>query len=320
MASVATSAILIAALVAAFQMRRPAMIVGLAIAAAFLYGRTLILSRPFQTVCLSSKLIDQIRAQSNGFRFAIADRSIRQELPPNQEALFGLRSVNSIRFALVRKLCTTRRQWSSKGTDANAKKFDFVDIELALRDNAFPLSNVGILLSAHPLTSELLELVATTDRILLYRPKAAPVSVLQTNRFRTSDGAQIAIKLPLTATQFPTQVEEEMSDYLRVRVSDSAEDTLLFLSQQYFPRWRAFAGDRSFATRRVNEFYQGVIVPHTFEVELFYRPFAWWSWLPQVVFGVIGVWLGGRILIRRFAFSSGRTEEDASPSPAGTWS
>jgi hypothetical protein len=42
----------------------------------------------------------------------------------------------------------------------------------------------------------------------------------------------------------------------------------------------------------VNGFYQGVVLPpNTSEVELFFRPFVLWSWLPQLLFAASGALL-----------------------------
>jgi uncharacterized membrane protein YfhO len=76
-----------------------------------------------------------------------------------------------------------------------------------------------------------------------------------------------------------------LNDFQKIEVTASPQETLLFLSQQYHRAWRARAGQQPLRTVLVNRFYQGVIVPaNTSEVELFFRPFVLWSWLPQGLF------------------------------------
>jgi len=150
------------------------------------------------------------------------------------------------------------------------------------------------------LTSDLLQPVGAADHILLYRPRVATVKVLQTDRFRATNSRPLMITLPSAERQLPVRLEDNKSDYSRISVSDSAEDTLLFVSQQYFPTWRAFSGKRPLMVGLVNDFYQGIIVPpHTSEVELFHYPFAWWSWLPQAVFALLGILFVGRSVFHR---------------------
>ena len=76
-----------------------------------------------------------------------------------------------------------------------------------------------------------------------------------------------------------------MDDFQKIQVTASPEETLLFVSQQYHPAWRATAAQRLLRTVPVNQFYQGVIIPPmTSEVDLSFRPFVLWSWLPQLFF------------------------------------
>jgi hypothetical protein len=88
-------------------------------------------------------------------------------------------------------------------------------------------------------------------------------------------------------------------------VTASPEETLLFVSQQYHPAWRATADRRPLRTVQVNRFYQGVIVPPmTTEVELSFCPFVLWSWVPQIFFAASAALL----LLRQF-FSIGAKGE-----------
>ena len=140
----------------------------------FLYGRALILSRPPQTIRTSSKLIDAIKAHApNGQRFAIADGAM-VALPPNQEALFGLNSVNSYDSLSSRRYQELVGHWSAAGTRTYGRHFRLVDIERALADESFPFSNVRLILSSRPLATDQLALAAEVNGIKLYEPINAP--------------------------------------------------------------------------------------------------------------------------------------------------
>jgi hypothetical protein len=92
-----------------------------------------------------------------------------------------------------------------------------------------------------------------------------------------------------------------LNDFQKIEVTGSPEETLLFLSQQYHRAWRAISKDRPLPTVIVNGFYQGVVLPpDTSEVELFFRPFVLWSWLPQLLFATSGalLLLGSALRIR----------------------
>jgi hypothetical protein len=76
-----------------------------------------------------------------------------------------------------------------------------------------------------------------------------------------------------------------MDDYENIRVTAWPKETLLFVSQQYHSAWRATAGRRLLRTVRVNQFYQGVLIPPMIgDVELSFHPLVLWSWVPQLFF------------------------------------
>ena len=60
-------------------------------------------------------------------------------------------------------------------------------------------------------------------------------------------------------------------------------ESLLFISRQYHDFWQAGGKNGPLKTVAVNDFYQGVLLPPgTEEVELRYRPWIRWSWIPQM--------------------------------------
>ena len=290
--AVVTSFLLVAALLGAIYWRSIPALIGVAVVCAFLYGRTLILSRPLETIHVSSKLIDAIKAHApDGDRFAIADGTITA-LPPNQEALFGLNSVNSYDSLSSRRYQELVRHWSALGTRTYGRHFRFLDIKPALADQGFPFSSAHLILSARLLATDHLTLAAEVNGIKLYKTTTTPIELLQTPHFKFSNGREAAIDTSAGRANLPSHRAEMLNDFQRIEVTASPDETLLFLSQQYHRAWRARSHNGALRTVIVNGFYQGVVLPpNTSEVELFFRPFVLWSWLPQLLFAASGAFL-----------------------------
>ncbi len=312
--AVAATFLLVAALLGSVYWRSIPALILVAVVSTFLYGRALILSRPAQTIHISSKLIDAIKARApDGDRFAIADSAIIV-LPPNQEALFGLNSVNSYDSLSSRRYQELMEHWSAVGTRTYRKHFRFLDIKRALADQTFPFSNVHLILSRRPLATDQLTLVAEANGIKLYETVTAPVDLLQTPRFHFSSAGEATIDLAAGPPNLQSHQVETLNDFQKIEVTMSPEETLLFLSQQYHRAWWAGSHNRPLRTVIVNRFYQGVVLPpNTREVELFFRPFVLWSWLPQLLFAA-----SGALLLLRFALQMGGRQRAVRLSSAGS--
>jgi hypothetical protein len=300
--AVGATLLLVGGLLASIYWRSITTLVGIAILSVLFYGRPLILSRPLGTIHTSSELINAIKSHTpGGSRFAIGDRAI-ESLPPNQEVLFGLQSVNSYDSLSSRRYQELVRRWSTVGTRTYGRNFKFLEIESALGDQTFPFSNVDIILSSRLLKTGQLALAAEVDGIKLYQPVAAPIGLLQTPLVRFSNAKEVMIDPALDQENLPSRQVEVLNDFQKIRVTASPRATLLFLSQQYHRAWRAESRHQPLRAVMVNRFYQGVIVPpNTSEIELSFRPFVLWSWLPQIFFAGCGaLWLLRRFLhIRR---------------------
>jgi hypothetical protein len=294
--------LLVIALLGAIHYRSRAAFTALAVISVLLYGRPLILSRSPKTIHLSSKLVDAIKAAtSGGSRFAIADSEITV-LPPNEEALLGLKSVNSYDSLSSRQYQELTNKWSVSRNPTYGRFFRSLDVSAALADQAFPLSNVSVILSSRLLETDRLTLAAEVDGIRLYQPVTAPIGLLQTPRFRFSNAKEVMIDPALGQESLPSRQVEVLNDFQKIQVTPSPRATLLFLSQQYYRAWRAESHHQLLRTVMVNRFYQGVILPpNTSEIELSFKPFVLWSWLPQFFFAGCGVlWLLRAVLhIRR---------------------
>jgi hypothetical protein len=288
--AVAATFLLVAALLGSIYWRSIPALIGVAVVSTFLYGRALILSRPLDTIHVSSKLIDAIKAHTpDGSRFAIADSEMKMQLPPNQEALFGLNSVNSYDSLSSRRYQELVRHWSADGTGTYGRHFRFLDIRRVLADNGFLFSGVHLILSARPIATDQLTLATEANGIKLYETITTPIELLQTPHFKYSNRGEAAIDPLASPGNLQSHRVEMLNDFQKIEVTASPEETLLFLSQQYHRAWRASSHNRTLRTVIVNRFYQGVILPpNTSEVELFFRPFVLWSWLPQLLFAASG--------------------------------
>ena len=311
--AVVASFLLVAALLGAIYWRSIPALIGVAVLSTFLYGRTLILSRSPETIHTSSKLIDTIKAHApDGDRFAIAD-SLITAVPPNQEGLFNLNSVNSYDSLSSRRYQELVNKWSISGARTYERYFKFLDIELALADPAFPFSNIEVILSKRSLKTDRLKLVAEVNGIKLYETITTPIELLQTPRFKYSNAGEAAIDPPAGTANLPSRRVEMLNDFQKIEVTASPGETLLFLRQQYDRAWQATSRQRSLRTVTVNGFYQGVIVPpNTGEIELFFRQFVLWSWLPQLLFTA-----SGALLLLRSLLQIGRRQRGVRLSSAG---
>jgi hypothetical protein len=295
--------LLVAALLGATYWRSVPAFLGLAVLSVLLYGRPLILSRQPSTIHLTSSLIDAIKAVTQGgSRFAIGDSTIKAELPPNEEVLFGLTSINSYDSLSSRRYQELVHKWSPSRALSYGRHFKFLDMESVLADPAFPLSNVKVVLSKRSPETERLKLAAEVNEIKVYQPVAAPINLLQTSRYSFSSARGAVIDPSIDQQILASHCVKFLNDFQQIELTPSPGETLLFVSQQYHPAWRAASGKQPLTTVVVNKFYEGVIVPpHTSQVELSFRPFVLWSWLPQLLFAGTAAFLLVRAVLARRA-------------------
>ncbi|HEY1581545.1 MAG TPA: hypothetical protein VGF73_00435 [Chthoniobacterales bacterium] len=283
--AVGATLMLMVALLAAIFWRFVPVFVGVAVLSVLLYGWPLILSRPPSAIHRSSALVEALKKQTAGARFAIADPRIGPELSPNEEALFGLKSINSYDSLSSRRYQELVKRWSAKGTNTYGRYFKIINQDRALADPAFPFANVSMVLAKQRLSSSMLKRVGNFGGLEFYRPVVAPVALRQTGSYRIMDDGNAEMDSVPAEGSLPSQWQKEMDDYEKIRVTAWPKETLLFVSQQYDPAWHATAGQRPLGTVRVDHFYQGVLIPPmTGEVELYFHPFVLWSWIPQLFF------------------------------------
>ncbi len=298
--AVVATCLLVFALLGVLVCRSAPGLVGVAAASTLLYGYPLILSRPEAAIHQSSVLTVAVQRATDGGRYAIADTGMRSELPPNQEALLGLASINSYDSLSPQRYQDLVKKWSDRGAETYGRHFRFINANLALPDPTFRFSNVNLILSRRPLTSPEATPLAVVGGIRFYRPVNPAIDLGRSAHWRFTHNGAIDVGESGEEPELTAHRVEALNDFQRIELSVVPEETLLFISQQYHRAWRATAAGRSLRSVPVNGFYQGVIVPpNTAMVELSFRPFVWWSWVPQVIFAG----LGGFLLLRSISRS-----------------
>lgn len=164
-------------------------------------------------------------------------------------------------------------------------------------------AGVSLLLSGGDIAPSVAERIGAVAGVGLFRPRAAPVLEAQLARWREDAGGVASDGAWDGAERLALQRVEDRGDRLAFRLTPCEGPTLLFVSQQFHPQWRARAAGRALETVLVDGFYQGVRVPPgTGAVELEFRPHARWAWLPQVLFALAGsAAIAARFVARRAA-------------------
>ena len=85
-------------------------------------------------------------ATPGGSRFAIADSAI-SALPPNEESLLDLKSVNSYDSLSSHQYQELTSHWRTCRDRSYGRYFRFLDVKSAFKDQSLSLSNVEVILS-----------------------------------------------------------------------------------------------------------------------------------------------------------------------------
>ncbi|MBE7386064.1 MAG: hypothetical protein F6J95_032340 [Leptolyngbya sp. SIO1E4] len=283
------------------------LLITLTVITAFVYSYPLMLVRPVDSIYTQSPLTEAVREQTReGSRFALFGADMVGVMPPNQESLLQLRSIHSYDSLSSRNYQALVAQWSDIGSTVYGRFFHMLDNPEKLRSQAFRLSGVSLLLSRQPLEAEGFQPVGEMNGITLYRTPYLPILRLQTPHYHIDAANQGVLLPPFDRQDASTPVPiEDLDDYRVFQVEPRPQETLLFLSQEYHPFWQATDGHgTALSTVMVNQFYQGVRLPaNTEEVVLSFQPWVLWSWVPQVIYGMLGCWFVGQFLYRRFQFT-----------------
>ncbi|RLB95082.1 MAG: hypothetical protein DRH50_05175 [Deltaproteobacteria bacterium] len=275
---------------------RPILLQCLIVVTVFVYGHKMVLARPLYSIEVSSRIVKEIKAVlgDRGARFAKVG-NISGILPPNQEALLKIRSIHSYDGLSPVNYQRSVLAFSDVGSVGLGKYFCSIDTDSKLGQEAFSYAGVGALLSPRKLDARLFKKTGETNGIGLYEPLHPVILRAQITGFeRPQAGKDVVVRGFLHENRGPGRIETTVlyDDYQEIKVASCSQETLLFLSRQYHPKWRAFSRGAPLETVIINDFYQGVIIPpDTNEVSLEFRPFVLWSWIPQVMYLGIGLLL-----------------------------
>jgi hypothetical protein len=277
--------------------RRGWILVGLALTSALVYGQRLQVTQRRDAVALDSPLVELVRRETaDGTRMAWVGESWKC-LPPNVETLLGLHSIHTYNPLLSRRFQDWAARWREVRVIGPERRFLFViELERFLR-GAAALSATEILLSRQnlPPSCPPLERIGSVG---VFRSGVPPLRELQTETWQRTGPEDARIEsVSSGVTTLTVERTSSRDERLEFRVTPSERETLLFVSQQYHPHWRARAGGRPLATLAVNGVFQGVLVPPgTVELELSYHSPARWSWIPQALFALAALLLVARRL------------------------
>ncbi|HBE20417.1 MAG TPA: hypothetical protein DEG17_11885 [Cyanobacteria bacterium UBA11149] len=272
--------------------RKYVLLQGLTLVSVLIYGQSMMLARPIDTIQTSSPLISIIREQtSDGSRFALVGDEMARIIPPNQESLFQVKSINSYDSLSSKNYQEVVQQWSKQGTKTYGRYFDRLDSDFNISSDNFRLSGVSVVISKRELDNKLTIKVGEINDIKIYKTLSAPIMRSQFVNYDLINDKDAALKLCCSESlQVNLDNLVKFDDFFNIKLNPSDRETLLFISQQYHPQWQATSNNHALKTVIINGFYQGIIIPpDTNEVELEFYPYVIWSWLPQVIYVSLGV-------------------------------
>lgn len=287
---------LFAAFAACAWSGRARWIPALVVAAAFVQGLGLLLARPEARIQRSSPLVERIREETaGGWRYALVGFEHQQLLPPNQETWLGLRSVHTYDPLVPRDYGEWVLRISETGLRSPGRQFRRIASGSKLDGAELGRAGVSLFVSTLALSSPRLEALGDIGPVHLYRVRRRPALEAQLGAFEDEGSrGEAELRGPLEElAQLPVERLAGHADQLRWRVTPAGEPTLLFVSQQFHPQWRAYAAGAELETVRIDGFWQGVrLPPGTDSVELRFEPWARWSWIPQLLFACAGLAYG----------------------------
>lgn len=284
--------------------KKPILLVLLTITSVLAYGFTTVFIRPLSEIQISSSLVDKVRLETeDGSRYALIGPELAGILPPNEETLLQLDSIHSYDSLSSVNYQRLVQQLSETGATTYGRHFNGIASEAKLDQAAFSYMGIGLLLSRYRIHNDQFIETGEINGIKFYRPLTPPILAAQLVHFNKSEGEQVVLSGSLNEqSRLPVKKITAFDDFMRFQVTPVNQETLLFVSQQAHPYWQATAQGSPLVTKTINDFYLGVIIPpHTAEVELDFRPFILWSWVPQAIyialgFGLVIRWLKNRLL------------------------
>lgn len=280
------------ATVALLWSRNPQLLNGLVAITVCAYGYRLMLTRPADTIHLNSPFVDKIRAAlPEGARFAKCGKDTVGLIAHNQECLLGLQSIHSFSSLVPSGYSRLAERLSVAGTGVMGIYNGYVEPPSRLDEPILSYCGLGLVLSKQALDPKQFRQVDEFFSVKLYQPIEPPTLHAQLPLAIEADESRIQFSGPLTAQpRQPVQLVGAFDDWRRYRLIRSESPTVLFVSQQYHPNWKATSGGKTLRTIEVNDFFQGVVVPPGVEeITMEFRPWCLWSWLPWPCYAAAGV-------------------------------
>lgn len=272
--------LIIAGLIVFVATRKTVFIVIPVIATVFVYGFSIMMTRPLKTIYTSSALTKAIQQHtSGGYRYAKIGLPLSRVIPSNQETLLNLRSIHSYDSLSSKNYQNMVLKISEKGAQTYGRFFNCITSTSKLSEPSFSYTGVNLLLS---LTKSGLNLQKTAHTPILYA---------LTSNYKNIENNQIVFEGDLDKhNELQVQQTVSFDDLKKFKLTPSNSQTILFVSQQYHPQWKAVSNEKPLKTVLLNDFYQGVVIPPgTEEVQLQFKSYALWSWLPQLFFVALAI-------------------------------
>ncbi|HEX6885901.1 MAG TPA: hypothetical protein VF530_21180 [Planctomycetota bacterium] len=243
---------------------------------------------------------DELRGAAAGGRLALVGTQAPPWPAPNTEILHDLVSIHGYDSLPAQRYKDWVRRVSAEGMVNRQRVFNLV-ASPALASEDFWRAGVRVVASYEPLDSPLLR-ESGVERGLRWFEVLDPAPMqawVPLDACRTAPGAA-SIPAPLAPLAVPVERQTRRDEWLEFVLEPRDEPGLLWVSQQYHPRWRARTDEGALETVPVDVIWQGVLVPAgTERITLEYRPWIRWWWIPQLGFAAAGIVLGLRALRSR---------------------
>ena len=290
---------------------KPAVIVVVALLGCLHYGWRLQLTRPRDEIQTSSPLTEVLARETDGARYALIESGFGVTLPSNQESVLGLHSIHTYNSISSKSYQELAASLSPRGTETYGRHFTHIAAPELLDPVRLARAGVNVLVTSRDLPREWAQPISRNPKgggIWRTRLPAIRERVLpQSGYARTTEGIapSRAFGSKARTAELPVDRTLDRDDELAFSMPASQEETLLFVSQQFHPKWHAQSGGVELETAEVDGFYLGVVLPPgTGEVELSFRPLVRHAWIPQALGLGCALLLALRSLLRRRSATS----------------
>jgi len=274
------------------RLRWPVILLILTFASIYVYSYRQMLWDEPDCYDLETPIAGRIEQYTNNeTRFAWVHQ-VSERIIANKEMLFDLQSIHTYDSFASEGYNELLIDISGFGMNETGRAFLYFKNANNLQFPAFRLTNIGLLVgNKNPPKG--FKVVDKYHKLYFYRPIYEPIPYLQLNKFQLDDSEAIITVPSKKMVSQPVIVLEKKDDFLRLKLNKRKGQSLLFISQQYHSRWFAKNGTgEKLPTVRVNGFYQGVLIPpSTTKVILQYRPWAYYSFIPQTIYVLLGFFL-----------------------------